>query len=134
MATTVMGCWIRGAATISCRRIPSKRSEKRASAARPPCPRRMSSHSSRRASLRTAAMEVIESAGRLVEVASAPAEPAGSGMGREFSGHSVGSHSAIYTLHRVAAPAPFRLTLRRLRAEVVEEAHDEQLLVLLRDA
>src|SRR5262245_19956400 len=131
MATIVTGCSIRGAATINCRRIPSNRSEKRASPARPPWPRRMSSHSSRRAVSRTAATEVLECAGWLVEVASAPAGPAGSGMGRGFSGHFGGSHS-VPIRYTEWPLAPCRETLRRLHAEVVEEADDEQLLVLLR--
>src|SRR5215467_11544105 len=95
----------------------------------------MSSHSSRRASSRTAATEAFESAGSLAEAASAPAEPAGSGMWRGFSGHfnrqqPLGAHIR-YTEW---LPRRFRERLRRLRAEVEEEAHHEQILIALRGA
>src|SRR5215472_1974651 len=113
MATTAIGWPVRGAAANICLTIVSRRSEKRASAARPPCPRRMSSRSSRRAS-----SSCVENAAGCWR----------RGPWLVPAGSDLGALHIRYTEWR----APVWIDpILELRAEVEEEAEDDLLLIRL---
>src|SRR6266853_5505212 len=109
MATTATGCGVRGAAAAICRTMASSRSEKRARAARPPWPRRISSRSSRRAS--------SSCTGRPAAGDDAAGVPDGSCMG------------ALHITYTVWQRSRDGRRLR-LRAERVEEPERDRMLIL----